>query len=135
MAEALEIAEEAARRADAVRISSIRMRIGGLAGVVPDALQFAFEAITPGTLAEGATLEVEAVAVRAHCGPCDADFEPLAVFYECPRCGVPSGDIRAGSEIEVVAVEVETATDLISVENSGLARSDDRGAAMEVKNA
>ena len=40
---------------------AIRLRIGALSGVVPEALEFAFEALRPGTLAEKAELAIESV--------------------------------------------------------------------------
>ena len=57
MQSALNQALREARRAGAARVHQIRLRIGVLSGVVPDALQFAFEALTPGTAAEGAAAD------------------------------------------------------------------------------
>ncbi len=54
MQSALSLALDQARQAGAARVHTIRLRIGALSGVVPDALEFAFEALTPGTMAEGA---------------------------------------------------------------------------------
>ena len=59
MQSALSLALDQARQAGASRVHTIRLRIGALSGVVPDALEFAFEALVPGTLAEGAKLAVE----------------------------------------------------------------------------
>lgn len=109
MAEVLRIAGEHARRAGADRIERIDMRVGALSGVVPDALTFAFEALSQGTQAEGGALSIETVPVTARCGACDEEFSPPDVFYECPRCGQPSADIRTGREIEVAALQVSTA--------------------------
>jgi hydrogenase nickel incorporation protein HypA/HybF len=44
MQSALDQVLEKARQAGASRVHAIRLRIGALSGVVPDALQFAFEA-------------------------------------------------------------------------------------------
>ena len=57
MQSALNQALREARLAGAARVHEIRLRIGVLSGVVPDALQFAFEALTPGTFAEGAAVD------------------------------------------------------------------------------
>ena len=67
MQSALEIAEEQACSQGATRIHAITLRIGRLAGVVPDALGLAFEVVTAGTRAEGASLEVETVEVVCRC--------------------------------------------------------------------
>jgi hydrogenase nickel incorporation protein HypA/HybF len=60
MQSALELAGGHARRAGAVAIRRVVLRVGALSGVEPDALRFAFEALAPGTPAAGATLELEA---------------------------------------------------------------------------
>ena len=39
-------------------VSSVRLRVGRLAGVVPDALRFSFELATAGTPLAGAALEI-----------------------------------------------------------------------------
>lgn len=52
---------EAARRVGAVRILSIQLRVGSEAGVAVDALQFAYDALSPGTLADGASLIMEKI--------------------------------------------------------------------------
>ncbi|HYG35135.1 MAG TPA: hydrogenase maturation nickel metallochaperone HypA, partial [Clostridia bacterium] len=58
MDSALNLALDQARKAGAKRICGIRLRIGALSGVVPEALEFAFEALVTGTLAEGAKLSI-----------------------------------------------------------------------------
>ena len=44
---ALALALEQARQAGARKLHVIRLRVGAMSGVVPEALQFAFEALTP----------------------------------------------------------------------------------------
>lgn len=63
MQAALESACEEARRAGAIRIRRIVLSVGSNAGVVDEALQFAFEALSPGTFADGAALVIEQGAV------------------------------------------------------------------------
>ena len=106
MLEALEIAEGVARKADAQCIHRLQLRVGGLSGVVPEALRFAFEALAPKTMAAGAVLEIEVIAVIVRCAACEIEFEPANYFYECPQCGELSSDVRRGREIDVMSVEV-----------------------------
>ncbi|MGA2557849.1 MAG: hydrogenase maturation nickel metallochaperone HypA [Verrucomicrobiota bacterium] len=107
MQSALHQALEEARRAGAVRVHEIRLRVGVLSGVVPDALQFAFEALTPGTPAEGAVLAIEEVPARFWCAPCGREFVSLNLYSECPDCGNPSNELRAGRELELNSLEVD----------------------------
>jgi hydrogenase nickel incorporation protein HypA/HybF len=106
MQSALELAEEQARLYGASRIHRITLRIGKLGGVAPEALAFAFDVVTAGTMADGATLGIESAAAVCFCAACRAEFAPEEFIFACPRCGVPSGDIRAGRELELVSLEV-----------------------------
>ena len=107
MQSALSLALEQARQAGAIRIHEIRLRIGALSGVVPDALEFAFEALVPGTAAEGARLAVDHVPARFWCATCEREFEAQDLFSDCPDCHTPSGELRAGREMEVASLEID----------------------------
>jgi hydrogenase nickel incorporation protein HypA/HybF len=96
-----------ARAAGATRIYNISLRIGALSGVVPEALEFAFEALAPGTMAEGAKLVMEHVPARFWCGACHHEFEAGDLFSLCPNCRAPSTELRAGREMELASLEIE----------------------------
>lgn len=96
-----------ARESGATRIHEIRLRIGALSGVVPEALEFAFQALAPGTAAADARLTIEAVPARFWCGACQNEFVAGQLFAECPACGTASMDLRAGREMEVCSMEIE----------------------------
>ena len=63
----LELAMASAKSSGASQIHLLRLRVGTLTGVVPDALLFAFDVIRQGTIAAGARLEVENVPVSCWC--------------------------------------------------------------------
>lgn len=107
MESALALACSQARAAHAKKILSMKLRIGELSGVVPEALEFAFEALSEGTLAQGAKLEVAPVKPRFWCKACSNEFEAGTLFSECPSCGRPSADLRAGREMELASLEIE----------------------------
>jgi len=107
MQSALNVALEQARQAGAGRVHAIRLRIGALSGVVPDALEFAFEALAPGTAAEGAELAIEHVPARFWCATCTREFESEDMLAECPGCHGLSGELRGGREMEVASLEIE----------------------------
>ncbi len=85
----------------------IRLRIGALSGVVPDALEFAFEALAPRTAAAGAHLAIEHVPARFWCAGCAREFESEDMLAECPECHNPSGELRGGREMELASLEIE----------------------------
>ena len=87
MQSALTMALGEAEKAGASRVHAIRLRIGALSGAVPDALEFAFEALKLGTPAEGAELAIEHVPARFWCARCVSEFEAADMLAECPAFG------------------------------------------------
>ena len=106
MTEALRMAVDAAKSAGANRILKLRLRIGSLSGVVPESMQFAFDVVCHDTMAEGASLEIEAVQAACWCDACQAEFECTDFFNECPRCHNVSGELRRGRELDIAEVEM-----------------------------
>jgi hydrogenase nickel incorporation protein HypA/HybF len=104
---AVAAAERAALDCGAARIGRLVLRVGALAGVEPTALRFAFEAVSLGTRAEGATLEIEEVAAELHCARCAKPFSAAkdGFIFRCPDCGDLSGDIRRGRELELGRID------------------------------
>lgn len=102
------IAEEHARAAGARSVRAIGLRVGALSGVDPEALRSAFELARLGTPLEDARLELETIPLACHCTDCGIGFTVQDRFgiALCPSCGRPSGDVRAGRELEVEYLEV-----------------------------
>ena len=107
MQSALSLALDQARQVGASQVHIIRLRIGILSGVVPDALEFAFEALAPGTPAEGAKLAIDHVPARFWCATCLREFQSDDMFAECPECHNLSGELRAGREMELASLEID----------------------------
>lgn len=106
MQSVLTMSIKAAEAHRAPRIDAIHLRIGALAGVVPDALQFAFECLRKGTLAESAQLKIESVPILCWCRKCKSDFRPENQFTPCPKCGLNDFEIRGGLEMNLVSLEI-----------------------------
>jgi hydrogenase nickel incorporation protein HypA/HybF len=104
--EAVRLALETAQASKARRVHRLRLRVGAMSGVVPDALQFAFDLVCQGTPAEGASLEVEPVPAACWCGACQAEFECEDFVGECPRCHRLSNELLRGRELELASVEL-----------------------------
>ncbi len=60
----LDLAAEHLARAGGTRILALRLEVGAISGVVPEALEAAFPLCAAGTPAEGADLRVERAAGR-----------------------------------------------------------------------
>jgi len=95
------------------RVLEVRLRVGALAAVVEDSLQFCYELATRETALEGSRLVVKIVPVMVHCGACgkDGELESLQSF-RCPHCGEPAADVRQGREMEIESVEIEDAAEV-----------------------
>lgn len=98
---------ESAKRENATRINEIRVRIGDLTEIVDEALYFAFEALTPGTLADGATLVVERVAARSVCAQCGTGFSHGRFDVECPECECFLCELVEGRELEITSIDID----------------------------
>ncbi len=82
-------------------VQVIHLRIGEMSGVSIDALSFAFDVLSKGTIAEGGRLEFERVPLRARCRECGEEFHPEEFVFRCAACGSPEIDILSGREMEV----------------------------------
>jgi hydrogenase nickel incorporation protein HypA/HybF len=106
MQSVLSMAFEQARTHNATKITTITLHIGALAGVVPEALDFAFESLKKGTIAETAKLNVESVPLTCYCRKCEAEFLPKDYSSLCPTCGGRDIEIRRGLEMNLASIEV-----------------------------
>lgn len=89
------------------RLKRVKVRIGDLAGVVPESLDFCFTAITKGTDMEGAALDIERRHVVAHCENCGNDSPVEGLTFMCPSCKSTDIRVTSGNELQVVQIEVE----------------------------
>lgn len=83
----------------------VRLLVGRLAAVVPDALRFSFDVCARGTPLEGARLEIEPVEGRGRCRSCGAESPMQTHLCLCP-CGSTDVEIVAGEELRIKHVEV-----------------------------
>lgn len=106
MQNTLDMAIAQARQNKAQKIDNLTLNIGELSGVIPEALEFAFEVLIKGTMAENAQLEIKTIPVVCYCQQCDRNFEPETYIYECPQCQQISSSILTGRELKLASVVV-----------------------------
>lgn len=107
MESVLEIVEDEARKAGATSIKAVKLAIGELSHVEPEAMAFCFEAVIRGTLAEGARLEIERVPGRGWCLDCAETVAISERFGACPKCGGHKVQMTGGDDLRVAELEVE----------------------------
>ncbi len=106
MAQTLELALDHAQKQSARQIHRIKLKVGELSGVVPEALKFAFDVVIQDTIAQNAILEIETLSVECYCSHCQELFYPTDIIHLCPHCGQLSQEIRQGKELELASLEV-----------------------------
>jgi len=95
-------------RAAGQRVTRVRLEIGRLSAIVPDAIRFCFDICTQGTAAEGAMLEIVEIPGRGRCGDCGTEVALAALVGRCPACGGAALRMVAGEEMKIREMEVES---------------------------
>jgi hydrogenase nickel incorporation protein HypA/HybF len=101
------IVDEARRTQGFARLRTIRLQVGELSHAAPDALRFCFDAVTSGTIAEGAALMIEMTPGQGACPGCGQIVAIAERFAECPLCKSPDVRMVAGDAVRVTELEVE----------------------------
>ncbi|MFC1751098.1 hydrogenase maturation nickel metallochaperone HypA [Pseudomonadota bacterium] len=104
----VEIAVEKAVAAGATKISKIVIIIGTLSGAEPHAIDFCFQALSEGTLAEGAELLIETDHCMGTCRQCDHKFVVEKYDYACPKCDSFEIIRDGGERFYLKEIEIET---------------------------
>jgi len=91
------------------RVESLHITIGAMRQVVPEALAMAFEVVSEGTLAEGATLEIVEEPIRARCRQCGRQFDCRIGEFVCPGCGQADVRLTMGNDIVLTSMTCTTA--------------------------
>jgi hydrogenase nickel incorporation protein HypA/HybF len=86
----------------------VRLRVGALASVVVESLEFCWGIATEGTALEGSKLVVKSLPVVMSCVPCGREVELEGVqSFRCPNCDEPCSDLRQGRELEIDSIEID----------------------------
>ncbi|MER2606023.1 MAG: hydrogenase maturation nickel metallochaperone HypA [Siculibacillus sp.] len=107
MESVLEIVEDEARKAGATKVKAVRLDIGELSHVEPEAMRFCFEAVVRGTIAGEAVLEIVRVPGQGWCIDCSETVALSERFGACPKCGNHRVQMTAGDDMRVAELEVE----------------------------
>ena len=97
----LRVVEDAAARERFSRVKRVTLEAGALAGVEVGALRFALEAIAPGTVLDGAAIEIDELPGRAWCLRCAETVAIASRADPCPHCGAWQLAPTGGTELKV----------------------------------
>jgi hydrogenase nickel incorporation protein HypA/HybF len=87
---------------------AVRIQVGALSGVVPEALQFAWpHAIADSRALGGARLDIDRIDVQLHCEVCDqVHVLPELTSLRCPSCRSVEVHVIAGDELDIASVDL-----------------------------
>jgi hydrogenase nickel incorporation protein HypA/HybF len=99
------IVEICAERAGDARVTRVRLEIGQLSAVMPDAVRFCFDVCARNTVLEGAALEIVETPGRALCRECDREVALAQLVGRC-ACGSANLRVIAGEELRIREMEI-----------------------------
>ncbi len=104
----LKVALDYAAEHRAQRITQFNIEISALADESEDSLRFYFETLTPGTIAEGARVEIVRASSPVKCVACGNEFTIAdALELTCPKCGSQQVHLLPQEEFRLVSIDVE----------------------------
>ncbi len=104
----IEIAEEEATKHEASSISSLKLDIGTLSGIEPEALELAMEEAVKGSLAHNAKVLFNYIQAVAVCEDCCHEFNSQDYFKTCPFCNSLNTSLIKGKELKIASIDLIT---------------------------
>ncbi|MDH5816242.1 MAG: hydrogenase maturation nickel metallochaperone HypA [Candidatus Nezhaarchaeota archaeon] len=125
-----EVVLEVASRHGAKKVLEVSIDVGELTLLNPDQLSMAFKALSEGSIAEGARLNINVVRAKARCKKCGEEWYvnlsgisptinhlifmtcpacDVRAFFkrECPKCGEVNFDFVSGNELVIKSIKIE----------------------------
>jgi len=103
----LDRAIEKAGEQNARRITDLHIVVGEISSYQEESVQFYWDEISKGTIAEQARLHFRHVPAELQCMNCGAKYRPQEVEVLCPNCGSTGARIWSGEEFYLEALDVE----------------------------
>lgn len=93
---------------DDLVVESVRVQVGALTNIVPEALQFAWpHAVADSALLGGSSIDIDWVDAQLRCRSCSATHTSATlVTLRCPACRSGEVDIVGGDELDILDVQV-----------------------------
>ena len=103
----LEISLRHAQQANAKRITNLYLGIGQLASIVDDSVQFYWDIVSKGTIADGAVLHFKRLPATLECQNCNHQYTPTNNSFSCPACSSDQVKVISGDEFFMEAIDIE----------------------------
>jgi len=104
----IEIIDEQCAEQGCSIVDALTVRLGKATGVMPESLQFAFDALKEPTKARNAKLTIEIVPIGGVCKTCNKEFDvpDVQFIFACPHCSSNDFEVTRGREMEIVDMEM-----------------------------
>lgn len=89
------------------KIYSVTVETGAFQLVVPESLDFAFQALTKDTEFENTKLIQKVIPAKAVCKDCGLEQTRNSLYSECKNCGSFKFELLSGMELQISKMEVE----------------------------
>ncbi len=89
------------------RVLRLQLSIGRLSGVHADAIRFALELLAPGTVLEGADIDIDEPRASCRCRQCKRSTVLEELVYECPACQSHDFSVEGGQDMLLQTIELE----------------------------
>jgi len=103
------IVERVEQRAGDRPVARVRVRVGRLHHVHPDAFDQSFTMAASGGVAEDAVADLVLLPVRAHCQTCGQNTESDEMVLACEKCGSIDLELTGGDELMLESIEYRSA--------------------------
>lgn len=99
------IVDAVEQRAGERPVARIRVRVGRLHHVHPEAFDQSFAIAAMGTVAEDASADLVLLPVRSRCGSCGEAWEADEIPLACPACRAVEVEVVGGDELTLESIE------------------------------
>ena len=99
------IVEAVEQRAGEREVARVRVRVGRMHHVHPEAFEQSFAVAAMGTVAAEAVAELVLLPITARCGSCGATWESDEIPVSCPTCEGVDVELTGGDELTLESIE------------------------------
>ncbi|MDP1548002.1 MAG: hydrogenase maturation nickel metallochaperone HypA [Anaerolineales bacterium] len=99
--------EIALQNAGDKRIVRVNLLMGELSDEREESIQFYWDDIAKGTLAEKAVLHFQRVQAEMKCLDCETVFHPTEIVAACPSCRSHRLTLVSGDDVKLESIDVE----------------------------
>jgi len=96
-----DIITEELHKAGASTVVEFDLEIGSLAGVVPEALEFALEEAFKDSPIAGSRINLHIIRAKAICNQCHTEFDAEQLYDLCPFCQSFDHQLICGQELKI----------------------------------